>query len=96
MWLKSEGFVDRVRLWWSSYHFQGSPSYILAHKLKALTVDLRAWNEEFSNIGGKKQVMWKELWVLEEITRKATVINDLEMSTLLEEVSLRRNRWRFG
>jgi hypothetical protein len=96
MWLKSEGFVDRVRLWWSSYHFQGSPSYILAHKLKALTVDLRTWNEEFSNIGGKKQVMWKELWVLEEITRKATVINDLEMSTLLEEVSLRRNRWRFG
>jgi hypothetical protein len=69
---------------------------IFWHKLKALAVDLRAWNEEFSNIGGKKQVMWKELWVLEEITRKATVINDLEMSTLLEEVSLRRNRWRFG
>jgi hypothetical protein len=21
MWLKSEGFVDRVKLWWSSYHF---------------------------------------------------------------------------
>jgi hypothetical protein len=36
MWLKSEGFVDRVRLWWSTYHCQGSPSYILVCKLKAL------------------------------------------------------------
>jgi hypothetical protein len=21
IWLKSEGFVDRVKLWWCSYHF---------------------------------------------------------------------------
>jgi hypothetical protein len=36
LWLKSEGFVDRVKLWWSSYHFQGFPRYILTCKLKAL------------------------------------------------------------
>jgi hypothetical protein len=40
MWLKS-GIVERVKQWWSSYHFQGSPSLILAHKLKALKADLK-------------------------------------------------------
>jgi hypothetical protein len=37
--------VDRVRLWWASYTFQGSPSFVLAKKLKALKVDLKLWNE---------------------------------------------------
>jgi hypothetical protein len=54
------------------------------------------------NIGRKKQVFLEELRVSEgleeergfyeeEITRKATLINDLERSTLLEEVSWRQN-----
>ena len=30
MWLKVDGFVDRVRDWWASYSFPGSPSHILA------------------------------------------------------------------
>jgi hypothetical protein len=55
MWLKSEGFVDREKLWWSSYHSQGTSSYILPCKLKALKSDLKAWNEEkFGNIEKKK------------------------------------------
>jgi hypothetical protein len=33
MWFKADGFVDKVRLWWSSYRFQGSPSFIFAQKL---------------------------------------------------------------
>lgn len=41
MWLKSEGFVDQVKIWWKSYKFQGSPCLVLAHKLKALKVDLK-------------------------------------------------------
>jgi hypothetical protein len=38
MWLKSEGLVEQVKLWWvsPSYEFHGLPSYILANKLKAL------------------------------------------------------------
>jgi hypothetical protein len=32
----------------------------------ALKADLRAWNEEeFGNVGRKKQVLLEELWVLE-------------------------------
>ena len=33
MWLKAEGFVDRVQQWWNGYSFAGSPSFILAQKL---------------------------------------------------------------
>ena len=41
MWLKVEGFVDKVQLWWNSYHFVGPSSYVLACKLKALQGDLK-------------------------------------------------------
>jgi hypothetical protein len=34
--VKSKGFVDKVNQWCTSYHFQHSPSYILARKPKAL------------------------------------------------------------
>ena len=48
MWLKDEGFVERVRSWWDSYYFQGVPSFLLANKLKLWKNDLKNWNgEEF-------------------------------------------------
>ena len=40
MWLKHKGFVDKVQEWWNGYNFNGTPSYILARKLKALKWDL--------------------------------------------------------
>ena len=46
MWLKDEGFVDRVRSWWESYQLQGAPSFVLANKLKLLKNDLKRWNVE--------------------------------------------------
>jgi hypothetical protein len=65
MWLRSEGFVDRVKLWQSSNHFQVSPNYILGCKLKALKTNLRAWNEEvFGNIGKKKQLRNNFFWLI--------------------------------
>jgi hypothetical protein len=41
MWLKKEGFGAQVKQWWDSYHFQGSPSFIFACKIKALKMDLK-------------------------------------------------------
>lgn len=35
MWLKVDGFVEKVRLWRSLYHLEGSPRFILSRKLKA-------------------------------------------------------------
>jgi hypothetical protein len=56
MWLKSKGFVDRVKQWWDSYHFQGSPNFIVTNKLKALKVDLRRWNEVFGKCREEEKV----------------------------------------
>ena len=39
IWLKVEGFVDRVKQRWDGYSFASSPSFILAQKLKALRAD---------------------------------------------------------
>ena len=55
MWLKVEGFVDRVRQWWRGYHFVGPPSYVLDCKLKALKGDLKHWNKHvFGDVAFRK------------------------------------------
>jgi hypothetical protein len=54
--LVGRSFVGLVKQWWDSYHFQGTPSYVLARKLKALKIDLKKWNEEvFGNVERKKK-----------------------------------------
>ena len=51
MWLKSNGFKDRVHSWWNCYSFLGTPSFVLAKKLKALKEDIIQWNRsEFGNV----------------------------------------------
>ena len=66
MWLKKEGF-GVVKHWWDSYHFQGSPSYVFACKIKALK-DLKKWNEEvFSNINSNKSKLLNDLRELDAI-----------------------------
>jgi hypothetical protein len=63
MWLKAEGFVERVRLWWTSYHFQGFPSFIFSIKLKALKNDLKRSNEqEFGNVALRKTTYLESLY----------------------------------
>jgi hypothetical protein len=98
---KLEGFVERVKQWWSSYRFQGPPSFILALKVKALKVDLKVWNDEvFGNVERQKKFLLDELQDLdlleeqrtlcdEEKVRKAKATDYLERSTLVEEVSWR-------
>jgi hypothetical protein len=102
MWLKADGFVEKVRLWWSSYSFQGEPSFILAQKLKALKADLKKWNEQvFGNVEYRRKVLLEELNALdnleegrgldaEEKIRKSTVVCELEQVTLQEEISWRQ------
>jgi hypothetical protein len=56
MWLKYEGFVDKVKSWWDSYSFEGLLSFVWANKLKTLKMDLKKWNGEvFGDIGRKKK-----------------------------------------
>lgn len=71
MRLKADSFVEKVSSWWESYHFQVSPNYIIASKLRALKNDLKKWNwEEFGSMEEKKYNLWKslnELDLVEEI-----------------------------
>ena len=98
MWLKDEGFLERVSSWWETYLFQGTPSFSLANKLKMLKLDLKRWNvEEFGNIGLRVQNLWKdfnELEVIdddrvpsvEESREQDRIRGELEKATLLEEI----------
>ena len=55
LWLKYEGFVDKVKSWWDLYIVEGLLSFVLANKMKSLKFDLKKWNEEvFDDIGRKK------------------------------------------
>uniref|UniRef100_A0A2N9IM18 Reverse transcriptase domain-containing protein n=1 Tax=Fagus sylvatica TaxID=28930 RepID=A0A2N9IM18_FAGSY len=102
MWLKTEGFVDRVKTWWSSYPFVGSPSFVLASKLKALKEDLKVWNKHvFGDINLKQLQLTAELSQLDEQeergglstaernNRKA-VVGELDKLAHLEEIFWRQ------
>ena len=61
MWLKTDGFNDRVHSWWNRYSFSGTPSFVLAKKLKALKEDIiqRIWSE-FGSVERQKKELLKD------------------------------------
>ena len=62
MWLKVEGFTNMVDIWWRGYQFEGSSSYVMARKLKALKEDLKQWNRDvFEDVNLKKKALLCEL-----------------------------------
>uniref|UniRef100_A0A2N9IC54 Reverse transcriptase domain-containing protein n=1 Tax=Fagus sylvatica TaxID=28930 RepID=A0A2N9IC54_FAGSY len=102
MWLKSEGFLAKVKGWWESYTFQGSPSFVVASKLKALKRDLKIWNEEeFGNIDGRKSSLAATVKSLDDIeddrhlsdmehAQRDQAKADLEKTLLMEEICWRQ------
>ena len=86
--------MEKVRTWWESYHFQGSPSFRFASKLKALKLDLKKGNaEEFGNVEDKMNKLWKNLEVLDLLEDSCPLSYDetLEKERLridLEKVTL--------
>ncbi|XP_065622546.1 uncharacterized protein LOC136064571 [Quercus suber] len=58
MWLKTDGFTDRVHSWWNRHSFSGTPSFVFAKKLKALKEDIIQWNcSEFGHVRQKSQLL---------------------------------------
>jgi hypothetical protein len=102
MWLKVEGFVDRIREWWSSYDFAGSPSFVLGVKLKVLKQDLKVWNKDvFGDLSSRKLSLLREISSLDGldeegrldtagVDRKLNIMRDLDQLLDLEEVSWRQ------
>ncbi|WMV30152.1 hypothetical protein MTR67_023537 [Solanum verrucosum] len=101
-WLQSEGFVDRVREWWSSFSYTGRPDYVLACKLKALKLKLKEWKqEEGGNLGSQRRRLLEQLAELdtervkrtltvEETTKKVAVLLECEELVKKDEVSWRQ------
>ena len=57
MWLKEKGFKDLIRVWWQSFTFRGTNSYVLMEKTKALKENLNVWNKEaFGMVETNKKV----------------------------------------
>jgi len=68
MCLKVEDFVEQVKTWWLSFSFQGSPTNVLAYKLKDLKLCLKKWNGDvFGNVGKKKKDLMDGIWELDFI-----------------------------
>ena len=93
MWLKDEGFVERVRSWWDSYYFQSAPSFVLANKLKLLKNDLKKWNVEvFGNVEEWGKQLWKDLSKFETIEESRDLMEEkLDLERIqgeLEKASL--------
>ena len=102
MWIQAEGFGEMVKGWWDSYQFEGTPSFILAKKLKAFKLALKKWNYEvFGHVGHKRQQLMAELnqfdvlvedrpLSVEEQTQKEQIVVELERNALLNEISWRK------
>ena len=101
MWLKTEDFVDRVKVWWS-YLFTGSPSFVLTSKLKALKEDIKLWNKHvFGNVNMKELQLLADLSKFDEKEEmvglssadrdnRRAVVGELDKLAHLKETSWRQ------
>ena len=99
IWLKTNGFKKRVHSWWNQYSFSGTPSFVLAKKLKALKGDIIQWNQSmFGNVGCQKKELLEALKLLDakegeyglskvEIGERAVMRSQIQNLLSLEEVS---------
>ncbi|KAF5470704.1 hypothetical protein F2P56_011201 [Juglans regia] len=79
-----------VRACWSSYQFIGTPSFILACKLKALKQDLKKWNlEVFGHIDNHKSILLEEL---EELEGKELLGDISEEVLLRKDMTVKRGK----
>ena len=102
MWLQTDGFNNRVHSWWNRYSFSGTPSFVLAKKLKALKEDIIKWNRsEFGNVERKKKDLLEALKLLDvkegelglsevELGERALLRSQIQNLLSLEEVSWRQ------
>ncbi|RVW70881.1 putative mitochondrial protein [Vitis vinifera] len=84
MWLKVEGVKDLLKYWWEEGSFSGSPSFILAERLKSLKAKLKEWNRNtFGRVEYRKNLALEqmEFWdAKEKISRLS--LEELEFETL--------------
>ncbi|WMV19026.1 hypothetical protein MTR67_012411 [Solanum verrucosum] len=83
---RTDGFIDRIREWWDSFDYIGTPDYILASKSKALKHKLKEWNRsEQGSLGQQGKNVLEKLAVVENIATDRVLTEDeaTEKATLL-------------
>ena len=102
MWFKAEGFHNLIADWWANLEFQGTKSYVLMEKMKALKVMLRSWNKETFGIveERKKQALqkanhWSNIECLRPLSQEETVekvgaVEEYKKWAVLEETYWRQ------
>lgn len=66
IWSTTEGYMDKIQLWWNGYNFTSLPSFVLARKLKALMKGMRKWNKwKYGDVGLTKEELLIELQLLD-------------------------------
>ena len=98
MWMKTDGFVERVDSWWNRHSFSGTPSFLFAKKLKE---DIIQWNrQEFGNVGRRKKELLGALEVLDAkegvlgLTETERVERNEARSQVEQLLSLEEISWR--
>ena len=78
-----EGVKDLLKYWWEEGSFSGSPSFILAEKLKFLKAKLKEWNRNtFGRVEYRKNLALEQMeyWdAKEKISRLSLKSWKLEM-----------------
>lgn len=72
MWLKVEGFPQKIREWWQGYSIRGSP------ELRNLKRDITGWNQDsFGKLEVQKGRLLDDLSVLEQ-SAEGRLVTQLE------------------
>ncbi|WMV41450.1 hypothetical protein MTR67_034835 [Solanum verrucosum] len=98
-WLQTEGFKEKIKIWWDSFPNVGNPDFVLVTKLKVLKTKLKDWSKSVQgNLRIQKQLVLAKLVELEEIQEhrtlqekeivsRMTLLNDFEDISRKEEIA---------
>ncbi|RVW38098.1 hypothetical protein CK203_095113 [Vitis vinifera] len=102
MWLRVDGFMDKIKEWWQSYNFRGKPSFVLVKKLQALKYDLKMWNKgTLGNVSARKDAALEKLNYWDSLERLGSLSEEDRSSqwiardefshcAIIEEISWRQ------
>lgn len=92
MWLEVPNFKENVEHWWNQFRFEGSTSFCLAQKLKALKQEIKNWNKvEFGKVEAHKNGCLKNLEMLDARDQLGIISNAKKIER--EEVCRRYTDW---
>ena len=77
MWIRDESFKDLIKDWWRNMRFNGTRSYIILEKLKALKSRIKIWNREvFGKVEDSKKAALARVDFWDEMEGQRTLSSE--------------------